>query len=537
MRKFTVYIVTIFVLVFASSTPGTAARRFLARKSCSFVRQRSASPGTWKTLPYNMQSPDGTPYSAAHVAMLRTGKLLLIAEKDTAETVLWDPTDEDSPQFQHPDNQPADFLFCSGHSFLSDGRLLVVGGGGNFVSNAINRAWKFDPVAGTNGEWSRTKGDMQLQRWYPTAVTLGYPNVLVAGGVYGQPVQQAEKLEVYSEITDEFKVVTGPPSNPTGADRVLPETYPGLHLLPNGKILYSQTGFGHNFLPSEPSPTAAYFEFTDLASATQGEWTDMTSNMHHPDRTEGGSVQILRPVAGCVEQAARVIVFGGGQPEQSGRAKVEAIDTAALSPGTSWTLLPDLAEPRFHASAVLLPNGKVLVLGGAEHGDNGTTGNKTTEVFDPASNTFEPQGKLEFGRGYHTVAALLPSGKVIVSGGISGAKETKIEIFSPAYLSAGRRPSIKWAPRRVHHGQCFRIATLQACEIEKVVFVRPMAFTHHTDSEQRVLQLRFSKCRNVLTVLAPGGNHPHPHAPRGYYMLFVLNTKGVPSVAKFVHLH
>ena len=218
--------------------------------------------GKWVTLPYDMQTPNGTPFSAAHAAMLRTGRILLLAEIDTTETVLWDPTDEATPKFKHPDNQPADFLFCSGHSFLSDGRLLVVGGGGNFVKNAINRAWKFDPAAGANGTWSKTAGDMKLQRWYPTVVTLGYPNVLVAAGVYGDPVQQADKLEVYNEITDQFTVVTG-------GDRILPETYPGLHLLPTGKILYTHTGFGHSFLPTEASPTAAYFEFTDLTPNSQ----------------------------------------------------------------------------------------------------------------------------------------------------------------------------------------------------------------------------------------------------------------------------
>ena len=76
--------------------------------------------------------------------------------------------------------------------------------------------------------------------------------------------------------------------------------------------------------------------------------------------------------------------------------------------------------------------------------------------------------------------------------------------------------------------------------------VRPMAVTHQTDGEQRILQLSFiASGTTTLSVVAPdgrvypygaGGGHSHAIAPRGYYMLFILNNDGVPSVAKFIRL-
>jgi hypothetical protein len=111
-----------------------------------------------------------------------------------------------------------------------------------------------------------------------------------------------------------------------------------------------------------------------------------------------------------------------------------------------------------------------------------------------------------------------------------------IEIFNPPYLFKGPRPQISAAPAMVHHADEFDIESPQAADLVKVVLVRPMAVTHQTDTEQRVVQMIFTRNGNVLSVKAPNGHHPH-HTPRGYYLLFVLTGKGVPSEGKFVFLH
>ena len=117
--------------------------------------------GEWKR-PYATKLPDEdeTDYDIAHAAMLHTGCVLFLPESNTKTTLLWDPTDEVNPQFEFLVNQPDEKLFCSGHAFLSDGKLLVVGGGGTGPDN-VNRAWKFDPIAKT---WEKTMGDMSYDR-------------------------------------------------------------------------------------------------------------------------------------------------------------------------------------------------------------------------------------------------------------------------------------------------------------------------------------------------------------------------------------
>ena len=70
--------------------------------------------------------------------------------------------------------------------------------------------------------------------------------------------------------------------------------------------------------------------------------------------------------------------------------------------------------------------------------------------------------------------------------------------------------------------------------------MRPMAITHQTDSEQRVLRMpcvRHHRHRSKLILTAPGGGHPHALAPKGYYMLFIVNDKGIPSEGRWIYLH
>jgi hypothetical protein len=105
-------------------------------------------------------------------------------------------------------------------------------------------------------------------------------------------------------------------------------------------------------------------------------------------------------------------------------------------------------------------------------------------------------------------------------------------------LFKGPRPEISSASRFVAHGETIEIKAPSAASIGRVVLVRPMAVTHQTDSEQRVLQLSFQVTgADTIEAQAPGvATGANPIAPRGHYMLFLLNQQGVPSVSKWVHL-
>ena len=141
-------------------------------------------------------------------------------------------------------------------------------------------------------------------------------------------------------------------------------------------------------------------------------------------------------------------------------------------------------------------------------------------------------------REYHATAILLPDARVLVSG--MGADfgsvpdEKNAEFYSPPYLSKGARPTITQAPSQVSYGSNFFVATPDATSIAKAVLIRTGAVTHFFDQNTRYVPVVFQQATGGLTITAPASAN---FAPPGYYMLFLVNSAGVPSVAPLVQLH
>ena len=470
--------------------------------------------GSWQTLPYTIPRQGGGNVSIVHAALLHTGKVLFL---DDGPTPIWDPTDEVNPQFTFPTQNPDYSLTCSGHSFLSNGNLLVVGGGGFGPRAGANKGFKFDPVAKT---WTKTTGDMSKVRWYPTAVTTGDNRMLVVGG-WNENATLQNDMEVYDETSDSFTTVSG-------ATLGFPNLYPGLHLLPNNVLFYTRTGWGHAAgAPPASLDNSSYFQFS---GPTLGTWSSIAPSTIN--RCKGMSVMIYRNT--CPH--TRILVVGGCDSSGAGiNSAAEIIDASFLSPTSAWAFtapLPD-ASLRRQCNAVLLPDNTVLVAGGV------TTPNSPCMLFDPVANTWSLLANLPSVRMYHSVMILLPNGKVMMSGWANDAASGTIDLYSPPYLFKGARPTISSAPATVNFGQQFTIGTPDATAITRVTMVKPMAVTHQTETNQRVIELSFLHDHvhpTNLIATAPDGGAPHSFAPRGYYMLFILNSAGVPSLAKWIHL-
>ena len=525
--------------------------------------------GSWSVFPQNIPRRGPGGYDGiVHAAMLHTGRVLFITADET--TLLWNPDDITPATFEDPVNQPhltpdaasGYSVLCGGHSFLSDGHLLVVGGGGYGPHAKAMWGYKFDPATKS---WKRTTGSMVHHRWYPTVLTLGDHRVGDSREVLVVCGHGAGDMEIYDEASDTFREVT------SGDTKPFPNLYPGLHLLPDSSIFYSRTGWasagpgGGPFLGDDQSAS-----FT-LTGTSTGAWTDIapvTPSM--PDRTKGMSVMLL----GSTVPHVRIMVLGGS--DSSNNNSYEIIDASSLSPTTNWgtaTPFPD-GERRSLGSAVLLPDGNVFVCGGIQRI------NSPCALFNPRTNTWSAMAALPSIRDYHSAAFLLPTGQVAMA----GWNNTTIEIFDPPYLHRGARPVISSAPSSVQHGQSFDIESPDAATITSVVLARPAAVTHQTDTEQKILEMpfirigfstfgtidtsgavtdRFGVGNNVdalafapgnhgygpnlfyylrrditgLTLTAPNGNAPHSRAQQGYYMMFVLNNNGVPSIATWIYVH
>jgi hypothetical protein len=188
----------------------------------------------------------------------------------------------------------------------------------------------------------------------------------------------------------------------------------------------------------------------------------------------------------------------------------------------------------------MLPNGKILTTGGSLNDEDTNTASHNADLYDPATNTFSSAGTEAYDRLYHTVTLLMPDASVWVAGSnpTRGTYETHMEVYSPPYLfnsngSLATRPSITTAPSAVGYGSAFQVQTPNAASIASVVLMRNGSSTHAFDMDQRYVGLSFTAGSGVLTVTGPPNGNI---APPGYYMLFILDSAGVPSVAAMVQV-
>jgi hypothetical protein len=455
--------------------------------------------GEWRTLPQT------SPINPIHVALLRTGRVLIVAGSENDPTVtsyraaVWDPG---SGAFA-VQTIPWD-LFCNAMSFLPDGRVLTTGG--NLQYNpfrGIRTTTIFDPVT----EAFAQVQDMARGRWYPSNVALADGRTMTFSG-WLENGGTNNAVEIYT--------VPGGWS----AERFAPFTpplYPWLHLLPDGRVFQSGAQVSsHVFTPGSQT------------------WTTNVARTAYPnERTYGSSVLLpLRPGEGY---RARIMVMGGDNPAT---ATAEIIDLSQPSP--AWRSLPPMSAPRIQMNAVLLPTGTVLALGGSAQNNTASTASLEADLFDPASETWSPAGRMARPRMYHSVALLLPDATVWVAGSNpqQGSWDRSMEIYRPAYLftpggALAARPSISTAPTAVGYGAAFQVTTPNAADIASVALVRPGSATHAFDFEQRLVDLAFTAGAGTLTLTSPPNASV---APPGYYMLFLIDRAGVPSVARWVQV-
>lgn len=481
-----------------------------------------------------------SPVYVVHGALLKSGKVLMFAGKSESanlplNSAVWDPLKQGQPdEFEIQEaGQPGtytDDLFCSHHTSLADGKLLVNGGDEHPNGHTLKASYEFDP---DTNSWNKLN-DMDHARWYPTTITLpeGKGAITFSGNetIVGPPSQTiiVDKVETFDSQNNTWNIL------PNTTNKSL-EIYPGMHLLPNGKILYVTTRWdgGSGFWAGVPK--------TALFDLNSESWSDVDYQKVR-DRTEGMSVT-LPP------DNKRVMVIGGrgDDPNDISTDTVEMINFNDVNP--TWNFVSNMNYKRRNVNAVLLPTGKVLVCAGIQ-GFKWDQPNPSpvlmAEEYDSDNDTWTKLSEMTVPRLYHSVSLLLPDARVLNLGSVAADGNHNLindmEIFSPPYLFCGnslaKRPKITDVPKLMHHKQTYVLKTHDAKCIDKVVLVRPGSVTHHTDTEQRVIPVKFlSVSQNELEITMPSGTAPDYDAIRGYYMVFIINKRGVPSKAEFIELH
>lgn len=470
--------------------------------------------GTWSTLSYSL------PHRAIHSTVLRTGKVLLIAGSGndadafaagsfTAD--LWDPTTGTFTPVAVPED-----MFCSGHVTLPNGNVLIMGGTKRYMSSSVPQfeglksSYVFDITTST---FTRVN-DAQEGHWYPTLTKLGSGDVWAAGG-YDQAGNGSTATEMFSVAQNRWLSRDEVPQS-----NAYWGTYPHMVLMGDGRLFYSGA---HTFGPPTPGTGASIYDWRT------GQILDVPGLHDTWYRDQAGSV--LLPPA----QDQKVGIFGGGSTttNEAGTRSTDVIDLKAAAP--AYHAAQDLPGPgKGYVNTVLLPNRTVLTTGGAL-GNRGASV-RTAAVFDPRTETWlslpdEPQD-----RGYHTSAFLIPDGRVVVIGGnpADNTFNLKISVFTPTY-AAGARPVITAAPSTMAYGgtQSLSVTPVASTNpIDKISLLAPMSVTHQTDPNARLVDVPF--VTNADGSLTMTMTSDPDLAPPGPYMLVAQDASGVPSVARWV---
>lgn len=432
--------------------------------------------------------------------------------------------------------------------------------------------------------------------WYPSATELGSGDVISFGGLDEQgqgdtktnyfvdPANSADNGDLPGQwvgfgsgkLQQTYPWYWGEyPSMILTADGRL--FYDGSHVFgnglestqqaPTGSSLYDfycgepPLGGGPGENPNEPNPDA-------LVKGPNGTFARVTPTpgLRSPDMRDQSASLLLPPA-----QSQKVMIMGGGNTyttlagsAQSALDTTDEIDLREASP--RWRPGPDLPQGRMedgsmepagagkmYISAVALPDGTVLETGGSEHVRADDV--HEASIFDPQRDTFASVAADPVGRDYHSEALLLPDGRVIALGSnpvdaVSGIArfETRVSIFEPPYLFKGPRPAIDaidglanataadgtTQTTQWEYGSEHVVGYSASAPIASAVLVRPGAVTHSSDPNQREVALPIvADANGALTVKLTENDNI---APPGYYMAFLLDAHGVPSVAQWVHV-
>jgi galactose oxidase len=450
--------------------------------------------GEWSPVWTWPQVPGGSNIGyGGHMHLLPTGDIMYWGDYDQFNPPerLWTPSNPDDPLDPGTFGLAADpgyNLFCSSHSFRRDGRLFVSSGHPP-GSEGSYRAIMYDPYSDT---WSRVR-NMNDGRWYGTTITLSEGSVVAMSGSgdFGENLL----TQVYKDGPLWRNLSTAVQSSSPWF------LYPRIHLAPNNKVFLSG-----------PHDYSRY-----LDTSGTGAWSDVATSMV-PFRGGGTSVMY---------SPGNVLILGGTDLPSS----AERIDLNVATP--AWSFVPPMAVDRIWSNATILPDGQVLVTAG---------GVVETELYNPGTNDFTDMAPAAVPRAYHSTAALLPDGRVLSMGG-DGLPTA--ELYKPPYFFNGPRPSIYSAPSILVYNRRFEIQTYDAYRTKMVTLVRLTSVTHGFNMNQRFNSLVFNDCADdtgtIGLVPAPGCLAARAPAngtlaPPGHYMLFIVDGDGLPSYGQIVQL-
>ena len=435
---------------------------------------------------------------------------------------IWNPLTRAGYNIPPPEN-----IWCAGHTILSDGRVYVAGGNlrypdgnappgqGSWQGTLTN--YTFNPHQET---WAK-QPDMVRGRWYPTVTKLADNRVVITSGID----------ETGSNAINNVVEVFTPDPNINGIGRVnavglhnSSGLYPLQFVLPSGQMLEAGPSADSSF---QLNP--ATWNWTGLPRMMSDHYY-LGSGASYTDASVSPNRQLVMVAGGYTYNPPLV---------NAPVAVNEWLD--GFNPALGWKAYPQFQTARHNHNTVMLPDGAMLTVGG----NRGVYGYEEPELSselyskpagDPTG-TWNKVAPHTIQADYHSTAILLPDATVLLSqddmdSSAAAAFQHKAQVYSPPYLFKGAQPVITSVPASARYGQTFQVLTNRSVT-RGAVLVAPASTTHGNDMHQRVIKVQTQQRTNGLNVTIPASS---ALVPPGHYMLFVVDSAGIPSVARFVHI-
>jgi YVTN family beta-propeller protein len=460
------------------------------------------------------------PLVAVSMANLPDGRILTYSgsERRTWPTTertfsaVWNPETGSFTENLHQGHN----MFCAAMSMTDDGRVLVNGG-----RNAGNSPWTsvFDY---RDSQWQTIENMASGGRWYPSTLTMGDGRIMTAMGsstnVRNPDVWDPDQGWSVLNGIDFLSMRTR--NNQRGRENV----FPLLSLAPNGNVYhYWDTTENHMINPA-------------------GTGRVRVADADDDGVNHAGGVQV-------VYDAGKLLISGRNDGNWGGNstgaaANAFTVDLNGAAPVIRSTA--DMLHPRKFHQMIPLPTGEVLVVGGnttgAKFQDNGSV--MEPEIWNPDTGQWRPMANMGVPRDYHSTALLLTDGRVLTAGGgyapsnpNSGGTHQDAQIFSPPYLfnsdgSLATRPTVSADFPSADVGAALAVNTSD--DIAYFSLIKLSATTHAINTDVRHYRPDFSQiAANTFEVTI--NQNPNVSVP-GYWMLFAVNTDGVPSEAQVIRV-
>ncbi|WP_229417343.1 galactose oxidase-like domain-containing protein [Massilia sp. Root418] len=481
-----------------------------------------ADVGSWS-------APFGIPVAGITSVLLHTGKVLFwsydpansstAGSSNTGVAMVWDPVTRAGTAVTPPEN-----IWCGGQTILADGRVFVAGGnlrypdpsapaGQTGFQGALS-SYTFHPLSQT---WTR-QPDMANGRWYPTVTKLADNRVAIASG-YDETGSEAinQAIEIFTPAADP----DGTGTMSTVAIHNASGLYPLQFLMPSGQVLQAGPPWNNTVL------------FTPQASGTWPVSAVPPMLASHYNFGNGISV-----TDAARTPAKQLVMVAGGANNSVVGTNNEWLD--GMNPGAGWKPYPRWLQARHNANTVILPDGTLFTVGGNSSG--GTYGSPLLESelynksAEDTTGLWVSMAPNSIPAAYHSSAILLPDATVLLSEDDRDPAQASLhraQVYSPPYLFRGARPKIQDGPSTVAAGGSYAFFIDDGKKIVGATLVAPGAVTHANDMHQRLVRLAHVQKGREVRITVPASK---ALLPPGYYMLFLISERGVPSAARFVRV-